>query len=96
MQDERKVKRFRNIMERLADIYEAKNASYGDSFGISVRKYGPIAGLTRISDKFNRVENLILGAENKVPDERVEDTLLDLANYAVMLYMEITEGGGDD
>lgn len=55
-----KVKRFAQLAERMADTYERKNADYGNSFGVSVRKYGPIAGLTHISDKFNRLESLIL------------------------------------
>ena len=55
----------------------------------SIKKYGPIAGLVRISDKFNRLENLLMGNDAKVKDERVEDTLLDLANYCIMLKMAI-------
>lgn len=58
-------------------------------FGISVRKYGKISALTRISDKFNRLENLILNGECEIKDESIKDTLMDLANYAIMLYMEV-------
>lgn len=81
------VYRFRGIVSQMAETYKAKNSDYGDSFGKSIEKYGVIAGLTRISDKFNRLENLILTKEQKVSDENIGDTLLDLANYAVMLYM---------
>lgn len=81
------VYRFRTIVNKMAETYNAKNADYGDSFGKSIEKYGAIAGLTRISDKFNRLENLILKKEQKVSDEKIGDTLLDLANYAIMLYM---------
>lgn len=86
-----KVKRFAQLAERMADTYERKNADYGDSFGVSVRKYGAIAGLTRISDKFNRLESLILKNEQHVSDESVTDTLLDLANYSIMLLMELED-----
>ena len=61
-----------------------KNADYGDSFNVSLDKYGLVAALTRMSDKFNRLESLILRKERKVEDERLEDTLIDLANYAMM------------
>lgn len=81
------VCRFRTIVNQMSATYKAKNADYGDSFGKSIEKYGAIAGLTRISDKFNRLENLILTKDQKVSDEKIGDTLLDLANYAVMLYM---------
>lgn len=66
-----------------------KQCDYGDSFGISVRKYGKISAMTRISDKFNRLENLILNGECEIKDESIKDTLVDLANYAIMLYMEV-------
>lgn len=89
------VYRFRAIVNKMAQTYKAKNSDYGDSFEKSIERYGEIAGLTRISDKFNRLENLILTKEQKVNDENIGDTLLDLANYAVMLYMamncDITE-----
>ena len=88
-----KTERIAQLANQLVDTYRRKNIDYGDSFGISVRKYGIIAALTRMSDKWNRLENLILHMdENSVPnvaDESVLDTLLDLATYAFMTYMEI-------
>lgn len=83
------VQMFRTIANQMCDTYERKNADYGDSFSKSVEKYGFISALTRISDKFNRIENLILGAESKVPDESLEDTLLDLGCYAIMTAIAI-------
>lgn len=84
-----KVQKFRELTEQMAETYAKKNADYGDSFGVSIRKYGPIAGLTRISDKFNRLENLLLNKGQQVSDESVSDTLMDLANYSIMLKMEL-------
>ena len=78
-------------MNHLNETYRAKNKDYGDAFGKSHEKYGAIAGLTRINDKFNRLEELILSGEQLVEDETVLDTLLDLANYSIMLYMELEE-----
>jgi hypothetical protein len=80
---------FRTLANEMADLYEKKNAAYGNSFGRSVEKYGIIAGLTRLSDKFNRAENLILGAKNDVADEGLADTLMDMASYSIMLLMEL-------
>lgn len=83
------VFRFRDIIDEMAKTYEKKNADYNDSFRISVRKYGNIAALTRISDKFNRIENLILNGNAQVKDESLLDSLKDLACYCVMTVMAI-------
>jgi hypothetical protein len=72
----------------MADTYARKNADYGDSFHTSVQKYGLISALTRMSDKWNRLENLMLHGQGKV-NERITDTLIDLAAYALMTVMEI-------
>jgi hypothetical protein len=90
-----KVTRMQQLASQIAETYRRKNADYGDSLGISVRKYGIIAALTRMSDKWNRLENLILHREKQatlVADESVLDTLLDLATYCMMTVMEIEEG----
>lgn len=83
------VKQFNELAQIMCELYEKKNADYGDSFNISLDKYGIIAALTRMSDKFNRIENLILNQNKKVEDEKVEDTLIDLANYAMMTVLWI-------
>jgi hypothetical protein len=75
---------FQQLTNQMNEIYEKKNHDYGNSFDISLDKYGLIAALTRISDKFNRLETLILKNDAKVKDEKLEDTLLDLASYCVM------------
>lgn len=77
-------KSFQDITKSMNELYEKKNKDYGNSFEVSLNKYGIISALTRISDKFNRLENIILTNETKVKDEKLEDTLLDLASYSVM------------
>lgn len=90
MSDISSVDIFRQKVNELADTYEKKNRDYGDSFHVSVQKYGIIAALTRISDKFNRLENLILNKDN--PNyESLHDTLLDAAAYCIMTAMELPE-----
>lgn len=41
--------------------------------------------LVRMTDKYKRLISLLNGKEQMVLDESIDDTLLDLANYAVLL-----------
>jgi hypothetical protein len=82
------VERMYELATSIADTYARKNADYGDSFHTSVQKYGLIAALTRMSDKWNRLENLMLHGNGQV-NESITDTLIDLAAYALMTVMEI-------
>ena len=86
-----KIEMFKGLADTMVDTYERKNKDYGDSFGVSVEKYGLISALTRISDKFNRLESLILKGDQQVNDESLKDTLLDLANYSLMTIIELME-----
>lgn len=43
------------------------------------------AQLVRISDKLARVSNLLTTDELLVPEEKIEDSLLDISNYAAIL-----------
>lgn len=80
---------FQRLANELSDLYKRKNSAYGNSFSTSVQSYGLIAALTRISDKFHRLENLILHPNVDVGDERLIDTLKDLASYAIMTIIEV-------
>lgn len=77
------VQAFEALAHTLSALYARKNTAYGDSFAKSIERYGKISALTRMSDKWNRLENLMLngGDEN---DESLTDTLLDLASYCIM------------
>lgn len=83
------VRRFAELCIAMTQTYDRKNTDYGDSFSRSVQRYGKIAALTRMSDKWNRLENLMLSNDSKVKDESITDTLIDLASYALMTVMEL-------
>lgn len=83
------VRRFAELCIAMTQTYDRKNTDYGDSFSRSVQRYGKIAALTRMSDKWNRLENLMLSNDPKVKDESITDTLIDLASYALMTVMEL-------
>lgn len=71
------------LCDQLHAIYVAKNKDYGDSFNL-LREEFPNAVLVRLSDKFQRVKTLMLKGGSPEVDESIEDTLIDLANYALM------------
>ncbi len=84
-----KVVQFKVLANELSDLYKQKNEAYGDSFGKSVEKYGRISALTRMSDKWNRLENLIMNEDTYSGDESVIYTLKDLASYCLMTIIEL-------
>lgn len=84
-----KVNAFEDVTLQLRNIYDAKNRDYGDSFSQSFKEEGMAMVRIRLGDKLNRLKNLTRGAKQQVKDESVRDTLLDLANYAIMTIMEL-------
>lgn len=85
-----KLEKHLKICEELNEIYVNKNNDYGDSFGETFRKLGIISAVTRITDKTNRLQSLCRN-QQKVNDESIRDTLMDLANYAIMTIIELDE-----
>lgn len=83
------IEEHKKLVDFVHDVYVRKNHDYGDSFGKSFKKYGIIAALVRMEDKWNRLENLAGGTKQKVMDESIRDTCLDLANYCLMTIMEL-------
>ena len=80
------VEQFMSITQNMAKTYAAKNHDYGNSFEQSLDKFGLVASVVRLGDKMNRIEYLAK-KEAKVKDESIKDTLLDMANYAIMTMM---------
>ena len=80
---------YNSIIKDMSKTYEAKNADYGDSVGDTYKKFGDVSFLTRITDKYNRILSLSDKGEcGEVKDERLDDTILDLANYCVLWLVE--------
>ena len=85
------INRFKNITEEMVELYEKKNSDYGDSVHDTYIKYGPVSFLVRMEDKINRVKTLTETefAEPVIKEEKVRDTLIDLANYAILMILEM-------
>lgn len=82
---------FEAITREMLETYIKKNHDYGDSFTESCDKFGVVAAVVRMNDKINRVNTLYNHAEIAKVNEKIEDTLLDLANYAIMTAMYLRE-----
>lgn len=82
-----KIKRHQELLDYIHGLYLSKNADYGDSVHDTYNKYGITSFLVRMEDKLNRVRTLT--AKDALVDEKIEDTLLDLANYAILAVIEL-------
>lgn len=86
-----KVSRHKKICDELNALYERKNHDYGDSFHISFKEEGMAMPRIRLGDKLNRFKALTKAGTQQVSDESIRDTLVDLANYAIMTILELEE-----
>lgn len=75
------------VCDMLNDTYCRKNHDYGDSFAQLRARY-PQAVCIHLWEKLLRLDTLIGGEKAQVKDESVRDTLVDLANYAIMEIVE--------
>lgn len=83
---------FENILDEMREIHEAKNNDYSpegefgnfsESERVGVEAWK--GAFIRLQDKYTRACNLIRGKDQMVKNETLSDTLLDLANYAVIV-----------
>lgn len=88
--DESERKHF-DICKQLGNIYAAKNHDYGDSFHKTFKEFGRVALAIRLQDKCSRLTSLCCKEKQMVKDESVIDTLLDIANYAILGIMELED-----
>lgn len=67
------------------NVFCKKNHDYGNSFEKSLDTFGLVAGIVRMSDKFERLVSLNDPSKDaQIASESLVDTLEDLSNYAAM------------
>ena len=94
---EHRIDNYKRLQADMLQTFIDKDSDYGDSFGKTFDKYGIVSAMVRMSDKLNRIDNLTNahlhrtsdGTNMMKVDESIEDTLLDLANYAMLTYLQI-------
>jgi len=103
MKPEQYLKRFKEITEDMYTITEAKNSDYTAGADDAFANFRVVENmnicsveqgfLTRMTDKMARLAGLSTNKECKVKDEKYTDTLLDLANYALLLKIYLESKG---
>lgn len=83
--------KLREITEDIIGLLLMKNADYGDAW----QKHGIAGVLVRLSDKSLRLQNLD-GKEALVVEESVQDTLRDIAGYAILGLLRVDGQSTDE
>ena len=79
---------YQYLLNNLEETYKAKNNDYGNSFADTYEKFGCVSFLVRITDEYNKLLTL---CDPNIPEQRVkkiDDTILDLANYCLLWLVE--------
>lgn len=88
IENQKRIDEHMDLCYEIHELYLLKNADYGDSFQ-KVREEIPNAILVRLSDKLNRLKKLMQNPDSQqVKEESIDDTLMDLANYALLELVE--------
>ena len=82
-----RVNQYSAVQKEALELFEKKNADYGDAFAT----YGPVGVLVRMGDKISRLQSITKSGITLVDNESIRDTLIDLHNYAAMAVMLIDE-----
>ena len=80
---------FREVTELMAQTFERKNKDYGNTTAQMYKQYGQTYYNIMIEQKLNRIKAIT--AQNSENYESVEDSLLDLANYAILAILDRRE-----
>lgn len=87
---------FDTVLDEMKELHAKKNKDYKGSFHDLFEEYGMPYALGHLEEKLNRVKAITKNGGNAVKNDHIEDSVIDLACYAVMLYMEIKRIGHED
>ena len=82
------AKTFKSITDKMFETFKAKNHDYGSSFSNLFKECGMTYAYGHMAEKLERVKSLMKD-EAKVNGDGMKDSLLDLANYAILTIMEL-------
>ena len=76
---------FEKTIIEMAKLRRAKNKDYGNAFDDLFHEYGLQYSIMHLHEKLNRIKTV--HKNNKANNESIKDSLIDLANYAIMTYI---------
>lgn len=88
---------FDGVLKEISVLHAKKNADYGNAYGNTFQEFVEVDesykmangyALGSLKNKVNRLLTLMSGKEAQV-DESIEDSLIDLASYAIMTLVEL-------
>lgn len=90
-------KSFDDFCKYIMDLHHRKNTDYGNAFHELYKKFGALNYVyPRLYEKLSRVESLLRNKKDAktsdcalVTDEKISDTLLDIATYCIMTVEEM-------
>ena len=90
---------FKDLQEIQYELFARKMLDYGKeniSMGTTLetdeeKRMALTATWTRMWDKMNRLKNLVVKGNEAQVKEKVEDTYMDLANYAIISLMVLND-----
>lgn len=90
-----RVEMFSGFCDKIDELHKKKNNDYGNAFGENFQelgeydeKYSLVYAFGHMKEKLKRIESLSFGTQ-MVKEESLEDSLLDLASYALMTLVEL-------
>ena len=75
-----RVKQLEEIHQEALELFKRKNKDYGDAFA----DFGLLGILVRLNDKIKRAITITETSISLVEDEKIQDTLIEIHNYAAM------------
>lgn len=95
MNREEYLQEFKNITEEMYTITQKKNSDYTGDISQPFKNFTMVETMgaatteqgffTRMNDKMMRFAGFLKNGTLQVEDEKIEDTLMDLANYSILL-----------
>lgn len=91
VKNRRESKIYKDTIDNMYELYLKKNSDYGNSFAKVVDELGLVTGLVFLHTKLDRLTNLMKkSSSDEDPNfESIDDTLLDMANYSIMIHIEL-------
>ena len=78
-----------SLYKEITELNTRKDRDYDRAFDKSFDEFGLVSAAIRLQDKLNRIKSFAKTGSLLVTDESAEDSLIDLANYALKTIIAI-------